>query len=205
MAKDYAVITKAIVDNIGGVENIDSVTHCMTRLRFVLKDESKVDAAAVKAIDGVMGVVQQGGQFQIIIGNNVGKAYQEVLKMGNFGEGSQIARGEKKEPLTLKKIGNNILDAIVGTMSPLIPPIIGASMLKLVVMLLQMAGVLSAESDTYIILNSIGDAAFYFLPIMVAASSCPSWWLLRLRKSSTPTPTWPWRLPESCSTRISAR
>lgn len=103
MAKDYAVITKAIVDNIGGVENIDSVTHCMTRLRFVLKDESKVDAAAVKAIDGVMGVVQQGGQFQIIIGNNVGKAYQEVLKMGNFGEGSQIARGEKKEPLTLKK------------------------------------------------------------------------------------------------------
>lgn len=143
----------------------------MTRLRFVLKDESKVDAAAVKAIDGVMGVVQQGGQFQIIIGNNVGKAYQEVLKMGNFGEGSQIARGEKKEPLTLKKIGNNILDAIVGTMSPLIPPIIGASMLKLVVMLLQMAGVLSAESDTYIILNSIGDAAFYFLPIMVAASA----------------------------------
>ena len=95
MAKDYAVITKAIVDNIGGVENIDSVTHCMTRLRFVLKDESKVDAAAVKAIDGVMGVVQQGGQFQIIIGNNMGKAYQEVLKMGNFGEGSQIARGEK--------------------------------------------------------------------------------------------------------------
>lgn len=177
----------------------------MTRLRFVLKDESKVDAAAVKAIDGVMGVVRQGGRFQIIIGNNMGKAYQEVLKMGNFGEGSQIARGEKKKPLTLKKIGNNILDAIVGTMSPLIPPIIGASMLKLVVMLLQMAGVLSAESDTYIILNSIGDAAFYFLPIMVAASSCPSWWLLRLRKSSTPTPTWPWRLPESCSTRISAR
>ena len=171
MAKDYAVITKAIVDNIGGADNIASVTHCMTRLRFVLKDEGKVDAAAVKAIDGVMGVVQQGGQFQVIIGNNVGKAYQEVLKLGNFGESSAIARGEKKEPLTLKKIGNNILDAIVGTMSPLIPPIIGASMLKLVVMLLQMAGVLPAESDTYIILNSIGDAAFYFLPVMVAASA----------------------------------
>ena len=171
MAKDYAVITKAIVENLGGVENIDSVTHCMTRLRFVLKDENKVDAAAVKAIDGVMGLVQQGGQFQVIIGNHVGTAYQEVLKMGNFGEGSAIARGEKKEPLTLKKIGNNILDAIVGTMSPLIPPIIGASMLKLVVMLLQMAGILSADSDTYIILNSVGDAAFYFLPILVAGSA----------------------------------
>ena len=171
MAQDYAVITRAIVDNLGGVDNIESVTHCMTRLRFVLKDGSKADEAAVKAIDGVMGVVLQGGQFQIIIGNNVAKAYQEVLKMGDFGESSEIARGEKKEPLTLKKIGNNILDAIVGTMSPLIPPIIGASMLKLVVMLLQMAGILPAESDTYIILNSIGDAAFYFLPIMVAASA----------------------------------
>ena len=169
MAKDYAVIARAIVENVGGVGNIDSVTHCMTRLRLVLKDNSKASTEAVKAIDGVMGVVQQGGQFQVVIGNNVGKAYQEVLKMGNFGESSAIARGEKKEPLTLKKIGNNILDAIVGTMSPLIPPIIGASMLKLVVMLLQMAGVLSSESDTYIILNSIGDAAFYFLPVMVAA------------------------------------
>lgn len=171
MAKDYAVIARAIVENVGGVGNIDSVTHCMTRLRLVLKDNSKASTEAVKAIDGVMGVVQQGGQFQVVIGNNVGKAYQEVLKMGNFGESSAIARGEKKEPLTLKKIGNNILDAIVGTMSPLIPPIIGASMLKLVVMLLQMAGVLSSESDTYIILNSIGDAAFYFLPVMVAASA----------------------------------
>ncbi len=171
MAKDYAIVSRAIVESIGGIENIASVTHCMTRLRFVLKDSQKANEAAVKAIDGVMGVVVQGGQFQVIIGNHVGTAYQEVMKLGSFGEESQIARGEIKEPLTLKKIGNNILDAIVGTMSPLIPPIIGASMLKLVVMLLQMAGVLPADSDTYILLNSIGDAAFYFLPIMVAASA----------------------------------
>ena len=100
MAKDYAVVSKAIVDKIGGIDNIASVTHCMTRLRFVLKDEKKADEAAVKAIDGVMGVVVQGGQFQVIIGNHVGTAYQEVMKLGNFGEESQIARGEKKEPLT---------------------------------------------------------------------------------------------------------
>lgn len=91
--------------------------------------------------------------------------------MGDFGEASQVARGEKKEPLTLKKVGNNILDAIVGTMSPLIPAIIGGSMVKLLVMLLGMAGVLSADSETYKILNTIGDAAFYFLPVMVAASA----------------------------------
>lgn len=171
MAKDYAVVSKNIVEHIGGIENIANVTHCMTRLRFVLNDENKADEAAVKAIDGVLGVVRQGGQFQVIIGNHVGTAYQEILKLGEFGEESQIARGEKKEPLTLKKIGNNILDAIVGTMTPLIPAIIGGSMVKLLVMLLAMAGILPADGDTYKIINAIGDGAFYFLPIMVAASA----------------------------------
>ena len=171
MAKDYAAAAKKIVEHIGGVDNIASVTHCMTRLRFVLNDESIVNDDAVKGTDGVIGVVKQGGQYQIIIGNHVETAYREVLKLGNFGEASEIAKEEKKEPLTLKKIGNNILDAIVGTMSPLIPAIIGASMVKLLVMLLGMAGILSADGETYKIINTIGDGAFYFLPVMVAASA----------------------------------
>ena len=171
MAKDYTVISRKIVEQIGGIDNIANVTHCMTRLRFVLKDETLADDEAVKAIDGVMGLVKQGGQYQIIIGNHVGTAYQEVLKLGNFGEQSEIAKGEKKEPLTLKKVGNNILDAIVGTMSPLIPAIIGGSMVKLLVMLLGMEGILSADSETYKLINTIGDGAFYFLPMLVAASA----------------------------------
>lgn len=171
MAKDYTVISRKIVEQIGGIDNIANVTHCMTRLRFVLKDETLADDEAVKAIDGVMGLVKQGGQYQIIIGNHVGTVYQEVLKLGNFGEQSEIAKGEKKEPLTLKKVGNNILDAIVGTMSPLIPAIIGGSMVKLLVMLLGMAGILSADSETYKLINTIGDGAFYFLPMLVAASA----------------------------------
>ena len=171
MAKDYTVISRKIVEQIGGIDNIANVTHCMTRLRFVLKDETLADDEAVKAIDGVMCLVKQGGQYQIIIGNHVGTAYQEVLKLGNFGEQSEIAKGEKKEPLTLKKVGNNILDAIVGTMSPLIPAIIGGSMVKLLVMLLGMAGILSADSETYKLINTIGDGAFYFLPMLVAASA----------------------------------
>lgn len=171
MAKDYAVVSKNIVEHVGGVENIASVTHCMTRLRFVLNDESLADDDAIKSTDGVLGLVKQGGQYQIIIGNHVEEAYREVLKLGNFGEESEIAKGEKKEPLTLKKVGNNILDAIVGTMSPLIPAIIGASMVKLLVMLLGMAGILATDSETYVILNTIGDGGFYFLPVMVAASA----------------------------------
>ena len=171
MPRDYAPVAKEIVKHLGGAKNIESVTHCMTRLRFVLKEEEKAGDSEVKAIDGVMGVVKQGGQYQVIIGNNVAYAYREVLKLGDFGEASEIARGAKKEMLTVRLAGQKILDALISTMSPLIPAIIGGSMIKLVVMVLQMCGVLEAADSTYIILNAIGDAPFYFLPILVAVSA----------------------------------
>lgn len=173
MARDYKVVADKIVDAIGGVDNIESVTHCMTRLRFVLKDEKKVNDEVVKKIDGVMGIAKQGGQYQIIIGNHVGEAYDFVAKKGNFADGYvNIDEGDlPKEKLTLKKVGNNILDAIVGTMTPLIPAIIGASMVKLLAMILAMIGVLSKDSNTYVIVNTIGDGIFYFLPVLVAGSA----------------------------------
>jgi glucose-like phosphotransferase system IIB component len=171
MAKDYASIAKEIVEKIGGVDNISGVTHCMTRLRFVLKDDQKVEADGLKKINGVMGYVVNGGQHQVIIGNAVAKAYKEVLKLGHFGNESEIAKGKVKEPLTPKKIGSNILDALVSTMSPLIPAIIGGSMIKLLVLLLNMAGILADTSYTYKLLTIMGDGAFFFLPIMVAASA----------------------------------
>src|SRR5471030_138178 len=171
MAKDYALIAKTIAKNLGDISNIESVTHYMTRLRVCLKDDSKVNVDEIKKINGVMGYVNQGGQHQVIIGNNVSYVYKEVLKLGNFGDQSDVAKGIKKEKLTIKKVGINILDALVSTMSPLIPAIIGGSMVKLVVMILSMLKVLPAESTTYTLLNAMGDAAFYFLPIMVAVSA----------------------------------
>jgi PTS system arbutin/cellobiose/salicin-specific IIC component len=171
MPKDYAPISKEIVAKLGGVDNIKGVTHCMTRLRFVLVNDALADDAAIKAINGVMGVVKQGGQLQVIIGNNVSYAYKEVLKLGNFGEASEIAKGNQTEKLTPKKVGSNIMDALISTMSPLIPAIIGGSMLKLLVMVLEMLNVLEKTDSTYIILNCIGDAPFFFLPIMVAVSA----------------------------------
>lgn len=171
MAKDYAFISKMIVKNLGSISNVESVTHCMTRLRFVLKDDSKVNVDEIKKINGVMGYVKQGGQHQVIIGNNVAHVCKEVLKLGSFGDQSDIAKGIKKEKLTIKKVGSNILDALVSTMSPLIPAIIGGSMVKLLVMILSMLNVISTESSTYILLNAMGDASFYFLPILVAISA----------------------------------
>lgn len=170
MAKNYAAVSQSIVDAIGGAGNVGAVTHCMTRLRFVLNDDSIVDTAKLKAINGVMGVVRSENQCQVIIGNTVSQAYAEVLK--HLPEGMQPAEPTQgKGKITLKRIGAGILDALIGTMSPLIPAIIGGSMVKLLAMILDMTGVFEKGSSTLVILNVIGDGAFFFLPVMVAASA----------------------------------
>ncbi|WP_428945111.1 PTS cellobiose/arbutin/salicin transporter subunit IIBC [Pantoea sp. FN060301] len=170
MSKNYAVISRAIVDAIGGGDNVAAVTHCMTRLRFVLNDDSRVDAATLKKIPGVMGVVQNDNQCQVIIGNTVSQAYAEVIRLLPANMQARHADPQKGK-LTLRRIGAGILDALIGTMSPLIPAIIGGSMVKLLAMILDMAGVFPEGSSTLTILNVIGDGAFFFLPVMVAASA----------------------------------
>jgi len=170
MSKNYAAVAHSIVDAIGGVGNVAAVTHCMTRLRFTLVDKNAVDLPRLKAISGVMGVVSNDQQCQVIIGNTVSQAYAEVVKLL-----PQSATGQPAQPvkqrLTLRRIGAGILDALIGTMSPLIPAIIGGSMVKLLAMILDMTGVFDKGSSTLIILNVIGDGAFFFLPVMVAASA----------------------------------
>lgn len=159
-----------ILKHIGGSNNVKNLTHCMTRLRFVLKDDSKADDDAIKNIDGVMGLRKQGGQYQVIVGNNVSHTYTALMK-NNVSGGAKSNEPVEKKKLTFKQVGINILDAIIGTMSPLIPAIIGGSMIKLLAMLLSMTGVLSESSSTYNILNTIGDAPFFFLPMLVAVSA----------------------------------
>ena len=145
MAKNYTAVSKSIVDALGGASNIAAVTHCMTRLRFVLNDDSAVDAGRLKAISGVLGVVRNENQCQVIIGNTVSQAYAEVLKL--LPEGAVAERPQpEKGRLSLKRIGAGILDALIGTMSPLIPAIIGGSMVKLLAMILEMTGVVEKGS-----------------------------------------------------------
>ena len=83
---DYSTTAKQLLGKLGGEKNIISVTHCMTRLRFVLKDESSIRDEQIKAISGVVGVMRKGGQYQVIIGNEVSKCYSEILKLGNFSD-----------------------------------------------------------------------------------------------------------------------
>lgn len=170
MSKDYAASSLLIVDALGGANNIAAITHCMTRLRFVIHDDSAVDTAKLKSISGVLGVVRNDNQCQVIIGNTVSQAYAEVIKL--LPENAVVERPQAgKNKITLKRIGAGILDALIGTMSPLIPAIIGGSMVKLLAMVFTMSGAISSTSATIIILNAIGDGAFFFLPVMVAASA----------------------------------
>ncbi len=171
MPKNYAATCAAIIEALGGAENIEAVTHCMTRLRFVLVNPEQADVATLKATSGVLGVVQSDNQCQVIIGNTVGAAFAEVLKLLPNQAAETANNAPIKGKLTLRRIGAGILDALIGTMSPLIPAIIGGSMVKLLAMMLEMSGVLEKGASTLVILNVIGDGAFFFLPIMVAASA----------------------------------
>ncbi|WP_049009871.1 PTS transporter subunit EIIC, partial [Citrobacter koseri] len=169
MSKNYAALARSVVTALGGVDNITAVTHCMTRLRFVLKDDAQVDSATLKTLSGVLGVVRSDNQCQVIIGNTVSQAYREVVSL--LPTDMQPAAPVGKPKLTFKRIGAGILDALIGTMSPLIPAIIGGSMLKLLAMILEMTGLLEKGASTLTILTVIGDGAFFFLPLMVAASA----------------------------------
>lgn len=169
---DKQQLSKDILKLVGGEENIDQVTHCMTRLRFNLNDNQKADKATLKNTPGVMGVMENGGQFQVIIGNDVPVVYNALV--GNMSKSptadnasSAASTGEKKKRNPISAL----FDFISGMFTPILPAITGAGMIKGIVAILVALGWLSDTSSTYIILSAIGDGAFYFLPIILAISA----------------------------------
>ena len=164
-------IAEEVLAAVGGKENVTNVAHCMTRLRFTLKDQSVPDQEAIKKLDGVIGVVVAGGQFQVIVGQNVPKVYAEVCKIGGFAVQDSIDENldGPKEKLTLKKAGKNILDYLAGTMTQLIPIMIAAAMFKTVYVLFgpDILGWITAESDLYVLMDALYNAGFYFMPIYI--------------------------------------
>lgn len=163
---NYEKTAKEIVRLLGGEDNIKSLTHCMTRLRFGLVDDFNVDDEKVKAIPGVLGVARTGAQYQVIIGNEVTNCYEEVTKLIHVGDSVPKVSKDKKK-LTLKRIGSSILDYISGSIAPAIPVILGCGMVKILVIILDLLHV-SNELPTYQILNFIGDTGYYFLPLILA-------------------------------------
>ncbi|WP_339319499.1 beta-glucoside-specific PTS transporter subunit IIABC [Paenibacillus sp. FSL R10-2734] len=166
---DQQQLSKDILKLVGGEENIDQVTHCMTRLRFNLNDNNKADKKTLQNTPGVMGVTINGGQFQVIIGNDVPKVYNALVgNMSKSPDGgttkSEVAK-EKKNPLSA------LFDFISGVFTPILPAITGAGMIKGIIALLVTLGWMSDKGSSYQILSAIGDGAFYFLPIILAIST----------------------------------
>lgn len=157
-------LAKQLLPAIGGEANIAGLTHCATRLRFTLKDESLADEATVKAIKGVLGVARSGGQFQVIIGPEVPKAYAAIQSMASIKPTGSVTEAE---PVQKKKFSDKLFDFVSSVFTPVLPAIIGAGLIKSFLSLAVLLG-MDSNGSTYLFLNVIGDAPLYFLPLMLA-------------------------------------
>ncbi len=159
----YASLAQEIVKNVGGKENINSLNHCITRLRFRLKDESIANDDYLKNLDGVITVMKSGGQYQVVIGNHVPKVYEEVMEAAGLSDGFSSSDSDAPQG-----IFNKLLDVLSGSFQPFLGVMAASGMIKGVITLLVSFKIMDANSDTYTMLYNVGDAIFYFMPIMLA-------------------------------------
>ena len=166
--ENYDELAKKILGLVGGEANIANVTHCITRLRFNLKDESKADTEAIKATPGVVGVTVANGQYQVIIGAEVGQVYEKLTAQlhSDLGGGAVPADDGKKGSFV-----SRLIDTVTGIFTPILPPLTAAGMLKAVLAILVAFKLVTSDSSTYQVVNFMADATFYFLPILLANSA----------------------------------
>lgn len=161
----YEALAKDIIKHVGGKENVNSLTHCVTRLRFKLKDENKANTDALKNRDGIVTVIKSGGQYQVVIGNHVPEVYADVSAIGGF--------REEGEPAPEKQTGlfNKFIDIISGVFTPTLGLLCATGMIKGFTAMFLALGWLTKEAGTYQILNAVGDCLFYFFPIFLGYTS----------------------------------
>lgn len=166
MSKKYEQLAKEIVGLVGGEKNVRNLIHCQTRLRFDLYEASKANAAELKALTGVAGVINSGGQFQVVIGTHVSEVYDEIQPLlGEMTESADVSDSKKKNGALLA------VEFISSAFTPIIPAISGAGMIRALLALLVLFKVISNESQTYFVINFMADAVFYFLPFLLASTA----------------------------------
>ncbi|MGL5435042.1 MAG: beta-glucoside-specific PTS transporter subunit IIABC [Lachnospiraceae bacterium] len=155
----YTELARDIIKNVGGEENVISLTHCITRLRFQLKDESRANDKVLNESKGVVTVMKSGGQYQVVIGNHVSAVYEEVCQVANIGNGEVV---EVK-----KSWFNTLIDIISGCFQPFLGPLCAGGILKGLNALFIFLGWYTNTDGMYLMLNAIGDALFYFIPVVI--------------------------------------
>lgn len=162
---DYAALAADLLTRVGGAGNVRALSHCATRLRFALKDESKAATDAIKNTGGVVTVVQSGGQYQVVIGNDVPEVYAELMKLL-----PDLADDSDDDPAS----GRNLLDAFIalisGIFSPMLWTLAGTGLFKAFTAVFASFGWLSQTSDTYTVLYAASDAFMNFLPLVLAVT-----------------------------------
>ncbi|MGN1389646.1 MAG: PTS transporter subunit EIIC [Bulleidia sp.] len=169
--KNYDTLAADILKLVGGKENVSAVYHCITRLRFNLKDKGLVDLDAIKKLSGVVGAQWSGDQLQIIIGQQVGDVYSAVCKVGGFREEKVINENLDKGAEKKKFKFSDIFEAMAAIMMPVIPAIAGGGMIKGIVTIMTSYLGFDSASALIQVLTMAGDCAFYFLPFLVAWSA----------------------------------
>lgn len=162
----YEELAKEIVKQVGGVKNIQSLTHCVTRLRFKLKDMSKANDKALEANDEVLSIVKGGGQYMVVIGTHVSDVFREIKEQ--FGLGGDEMAAEKEAPMGF---GNKVIDVLSAVLRPIIGVLCATGILRGLIAMATGLGWLSFDSSAYLLLNGIADATFFFLPILLGHSS----------------------------------
>lgn len=167
MAEKYDDLARSILENVGGAENVASVAHCITRVRFKLKDESRANTAKIEALKGVIQVIQANGQYQVVVGNIVEDVYDAVLEAGNFSGGASA----DDEPQGDKTVASVIIDFISGIFQPILGPLAAAGIMKGLLALITYFVPAFANDGLYTLLYTVADGFFYFLPVALAFSA----------------------------------
>lgn len=170
--KDYQLLAQEIIASVGGKENINNVVHCFTRLRFYLKDESIAQTEKLQSMSGVIDVIQSGGQYQVVIGQEVDVVFDKIIQQ--LGTLNQEVVEEPKEKNPLKRGMNQLIGVITGSMSPVVGIIAASGIIKGILALLtlpQLGSIMSTNSEIYITISAMADAAFFFLPVLVGFSA----------------------------------
>lgn len=176
--KDYDALAKFVLDHVGGTENVVSLRHCVTRLRFKLKDESRADTAALKNHEWIIDVIQKGGQYQVVIGNDVEDAFDAVMKLGKFaGSASDVSDVNDNEG---KSAFDRIVDMISAILTPTIPLLAGCGIIKGLLAFCTAMKWLDSTSGFVQILSAAGDSLFYFFPIFLGYTSAEKFGMNKL-------------------------
>lgn len=171
MTSKYDVLSKEIITNIGGVENIKSLTHCATRLRFKVSDKARIEMNNLENVNGVIKVLDAGGQIQVVIGNQVADVYKTISDNYRISTGDGASGDENSEDTEGKNILNSFMDVVAGVFTPVLGALSGAGMLKGILILCTTMGWLVEENGTYRMLYAAADALFVFLPVILAYTS----------------------------------